>query len=223
MILTKTNRFGFIAMILIIMSSFNAFAVLEAVCVLAGETQPQGGNTTVDIYIDTWVTFHWQDNENLDIREVQFTYEDPNVANDDNLFMSADHHEDPYQESHNHKSWYVPSNLNGKFIYVTISDYYNSGNKYTFACQVGTSKTQSNFVLEAPKVTCFPNPVVNSLNIKAGNETLNSIELYDLKGNMILHRKINQSYEENIDVSALPTGNYVAIVNEEKQFKIIKK
>jgi len=199
-------------------SSFNAFAVLEAVCVLAGEA-PQENASTIDLYVDSWVTFYWEDNNNSDIREVKFTYEDPNVAGE-NLFMLANHDED---SSQNHKSWCVPSDLNGKFIYITISDYYNPGNKYTFACQVGNSKTQSNFVFEAPKVTCFPNPVVNSLNIKAGNETLNSIELYDLKGNMILHRKINQSYEENIDVSTLPTGNYVAIINEEQQFKIVKK
>lgn len=223
MIFTKTNRFAFIATVLLTISSFNAFAVLEAICVLAGAAAPQGNSTTANLYPNQWVTFQWHDTENRTIQNVKFTYEDPSIPNDDKYFLWAPHYEDPYQTSHNYKSWLIPSYLSGKFIYITVSDLHDPSNKHTIACQVAAAKTQPNFALQAPKVTCFPNPVVNSLNVKAGSETLNSIELYDLKGNMILRRKIDQSYEENIDVSALPTGTYLAIINEEKQFKIVKE
>lgn len=224
MIFTKKNRFTFFATLLLMLSSFNAFAILEATCVLAGATVPQGPGYAVDLYPNQWVTFWWEDSENLDIKHVKFTYEDPTIPNDDKYFMWDNHYQDPYQQTHNYKSWYVPTHLSGKYIYITISDLNNDANKYTFACQIASPKTQQpSFQVQSPEITCFPNPIINFLNVQAGNEALNSINIYDIKGNMILRQEFHQSSQETIDVSTLPKGTYVAIINEEKQFKIVKQ
>lgn len=219
--LTKNSQFAIFTLLLLALSSLNAFAVLEAVSVIAGSTT-QDTNNIIDLHPGDWATFNWHDTDNNTIIDVNFSYEDPNITNDDKDFMNASHYEDPYQQTHNNKAWFVPSNLAGTIINVTISDINDANNKHTISCRVLSAKTHTNFELEAPKVTCFPNPVVNTFNIKAGSKLLKNIDLYDLKGNLILRREFNQSYQETIDITTLPKGTYVAIINKKEQFRIVK-
>ncbi|MGC4128152.1 MAG: Ig-like domain-containing protein [Bergeyella sp.] len=75
---------------------------------------------------------------------------------------------------------------------------------------------------QTEKATIFPNPVKDILNIRLSkNETLKSVELYGMNGNLALTAK-----SENLDVSKLVKGVYIAKVITSKgtsSYKVIKK
>ncbi len=91
---------------------------------------------------------------------------------------------------------------------------------------VGTQDTQ----LEAQTVT-YPNPTVNRIQVKMSNHYRGKVQatLTSLQGGMTTIVQWNkQSYqlEESLDVSQLPTGNYLLKIATEKGFtvkKIVKK
>jgi hypothetical protein len=57
--------------------------------------------------------------------------------------------------------------------------------------------------------TLYPNPVSNILNIKTENLDITpNVKIYSIQGALILHVKGNQ-----IDVSRLPNGIYIAEIN----------
>ncbi len=75
------------------------------------------------------------------------------------------------------------------------------------------------------KVSVYPNPVYNSLNIKAP-ELIQDVKIYNLQGMLIYDRK----YNDNDVIINLPghlaTGIYQVVIQTETTqqiFKIIKK
>ncbi len=71
----------------------------------------------------------------------------------------------------------------------------------------------------------YPNPVNNRLTIKS-SEVITKIEVYNLLGQKIIRKKLNQElYINDLDLSELSTGNYLIKVyadNKIKTFRIIK-
>ena len=65
-------------------------------------------------------------------------------------------------------------------------------------------------------VQVYPNPVVNTLYIKAENDTAIHAKLYNLQGQLLL-----QTNETEIDFVSYPKGIYILDVNGE-QIKIVK-
>jgi len=72
-------------------------------------------------------------------------------------------------------------------------------------------------VLDATKVSIYPNPTSDHLNIKT-NAVITSIEMFDLLGKSVLQ----SSGAEQIKVNHLPAGVYMLRINTE-QGKLTKK
>jgi len=138
-------------------------------------------------------------------------------------FDWAHHSNDLGMNSH---AWLVPPSYEDQTIQLRISDMADPSNYSTVVCNVGSSSAKKGNYLTNPglEVTCFPNPVIDELKVFSNNgETpIQSIQLYDMTGNAIKTYFYEETFMETIDVADLPKGAYVAIINEEKQVKIIK-
>jgi hypothetical protein len=78
---------------------------------------------------------------------------------------------------------------------------------------------------ELANVSAYPNPTENVWNIRSLNETINSIQVFDILGKQVLTINPNAN-EVEIDASGLNTGLYFAKVNAaigSKTIKLIKK
>jgi hypothetical protein len=78
---------------------------------------------------------------------------------------------------------------------------------------------------ELIQFNAYPNPTENGWNIKSMNEAINSIQVYDILGKVVLTMNPNTN-EAQIDASGLNTGLYFAKVNSavgSKTIKLIKK
>jgi ligand-binding sensor domain-containing protein len=81
-----------------------------------------------------------------------------------------------------------------------------NGLVYLDDINVGISKR-----VEASKITLYPNPASDYLNINFGKNKVGEYRIYNYAGVLKDKRKINSSFEENlqIDISVLQTGTYI--------------
>ncbi|MBN9285109.1 MULTISPECIES: choice-of-anchor J domain-containing protein [unclassified Flavobacterium] len=89
---------------------------------------------------------------------------------------------------------------------------------------VTVSSSLANASFTEAAFRAYPNPVKNALNL-AYNETISSVEIYNLLGQKVLAQKVNLS-ETQIDMSNLSAGNYLVKVyagDLVKTIKIIKE
>ncbi len=110
--------------------------------------------------------------------------------------------------------------------YVINYDFVPNGQIYAYTSEgVFISKTpdsvEENEGNSAPEFSLFPNPATNILNIEFA-DTVESIDLYDLKG-----RKILTSSDTQIDISNLNQGTYFVKVSSNgksffRQFVVVK-
>jgi glucose/arabinose dehydrogenase len=126
-----------------------------------------------------------------------------------------------------------------EIVQKTINTTYSSF-KWSLANPVaksGTAKTSSAKVVAAPEeivstgTIIYPNPVANSFTILTATEKPSTISvlLYNFTGNQVLSKEfknIQGQFQENIDISTIPSGTYVLKIKKgdsvETQ-KIIKK
>tara|TARA_R110002074_G_scaffold216724_1_gene386826 strand:- start:90333 stop:91748 length:1416 start_codon:yes stop_codon:yes gene_type:complete len=73
------------------------------------------------------------------------------------------------------------------------------------------------------KFSVLPNPVSNNLYVKAFDNKIQSIEIFDLTGKTVYSNYFNDSLIEQIEIEALNSGFYFVNVNATQIFKIIKK
>ena len=86
---------------------------------------------------------------------------------------------------------------------------------------LGTDDVQQEF----SKISLYPNPVVDLVNISSSKENIHAVEIYNVSGKLV------QSFKEtgksvSLDVAALPTGMYIAKVKTDEGWfsrKLIKK
>ena len=77
-------------------------------------------------------------------------------------------------------------------------------------------------------LSVYPNPVENKIivTVMDGEKEMAEVSLFDMSGKKLITRKIETGIPVEIDVSFLPSGNYILYCrsgkNEESQ-KIIKK
>ena len=76
--------------------------------------------------------------------------------------------------------------------------------------------------LEELTFTIYPNPTSETIHIKALNETIIVVRIYDLKGILLKEIK-NLNTKNAIDISNLSSGLYFLEVNHKKYFKIVKE
>ncbi len=78
---------------------------------------------------------------------------------------------------------------------------------------------------EANSVSVYPNPTQSVWNFKTSNQVINTIQLVDVQGRIVLEINPN-STEASIDVSYLPAGLYFSRINTLKgtsNIKLIKR
>ena len=95
----------------------------------------------------------------------------------------------------------------------------DGGNKLT---QDG-SGTSNRFVL-ANKVTAYPNPMQDLLQIESSNASIQSIELYNSKGELVINKKASSDdvMKVSMDTSTLPSGLYLARILTNSGIKVMK-
>ena len=92
-----------------------------------------------------------------------------------------------------------------------------------FSVNEGTHLGTKNYEIEG--LNAYPNPTINSWNISTENETINSIEIFNVLGKSVISLKPN-SREVTIDASNLATGMYFSIISTDagaSTRKLIKK
>lgn len=78
--------------------------------------------------------------------------------------------------------------------------------------------------LESVKVSAYPNPVVDQLNITS-KQNIKEVKIFNVNGQLVLNTKANNS-STTVNVSSLKSGIYVAQVTTDKgteTIKVIKK
>jgi hypothetical protein len=107
------------------------------------------------------------------------------------------------------------SSSNGNNI-VTVAGTYN----VTFSRSTGAyafTNALSNTNFTATKFSVYPNPTNTNWNFNTNNESLNSIEIIDISGKIVITTK-----ENNIDASILNQGIYFAKISTDNSQQIIK-
>jgi hypothetical protein len=105
---------------------------------------------------------------------------------------------------------------------------YNGANSatscYTLRVQLGTaSRTTDVETSDVPKVTVFPNPANNVVNINLADlKGKSEVSIIDVNGRVVLRREVN-SVKTQFDISALPAGVYmIRIKNGVKNVSMTK-
>lgn len=68
----------------------------------------------------------------------------------------------------------------------------------------------------------YPNPTNGSLTLSHEQFDINSVALYNLQGQLLLNREFQNQKELHLDLSMLPKGLYMVVVNKNTTLKIIK-
>ena len=85
-----------------------------------------------------------------------------------------------------------------------------SGSVLTWASVTPKSiATGTNDILsDKTTATIYPNPVKDIMKVDVKNADISFIEIYNLTGNRVLTKKVDQG-TTNLDVSSLPQGIYI--------------
>jgi len=218
------NRLFTIIPILFLLCSFNASANLLLTCAVVLESgNEQQAGSTINVHPGDVVEMQWIEDyyPNASIGDIKLSYG----------YTAHTFHSTIGQQNHtgiinlDKMNWTVPASVAGQWLYIKIVDLDSPTNYFVVACDVEEVSRKTGSTIPSPiALNCAPNPVVNSLRINGSTDNpINSVRLYDIAGNNVAHYEFNQSYNETVDVSTLPSGTYVAIINEEKQFKIVKR
>ncbi|MBT8276808.1 MAG: T9SS type A sorting domain-containing protein [Bacteroidia bacterium] len=100
----------------------------------------------------------------------------------------------------------------------------NCADEPTLGSVVVTQFTLGVDDVNAVNISVFPNPTTDQLNISA-NETITNITIYNLLGQVVLQQTQDTS-NVTLDVSQLPTGNYIARVATDsgsQNLKVVKR
>lgn len=109
---------------------------------------------------------------------------------------------------------------------------YNGANSatscYTLRVQLGTASRGADLITsDVQKVSVFPNPVTNVVNINlTGFSGKSDLSMFDVNGRVVLHRAVS-TVNTQLDISALPAGVYMMRIKNGGQdvnmTKIIKQ
>ena len=71
------------------------------------------------------------------------------------------------------------------------------------------------------KISVFPNPVRDLLNLKSSKASIKSVEIYDINGKLIMNQVINAN-EKELNVSELVSGAYILRIKHDEGIESIR-
>ncbi|WDF48446.1 Ig-like domain-containing protein [Chryseobacterium sp. KACC 21268] len=111
------------------------------------------------------------------------------------------------------------NNVTNSWGYLTNGEFVYKINGVCLAANMGTDD-----VSNAEKVTFYPNPVKDILNISSDEKLIN-VTIYNMVGQKVLGNSLNES-KVKVNVADLPIGTYIVeaatVDGKVKRFKIIK-
>lgn len=81
-------------------------------------------------------------------------------------------------------------------------------------------ESSSNVISDKKSFTAYPNPVRDIFNVSYSTE-ITGVEVTNMLGQTLIHKTVN-STDVQIDMSDLPTGNYLVKVKTDEMIKVIK-
>jgi len=75
-------------------------------------------------------------------------------------------------------------------------------------------------------ITAYPNPTNGELRIQSLDENIETIQVFDMMGNLVLERLAIEDLQATIDMNTLPSGMYIVSVQSEtlnKNIRVIKR
>ena len=105
-------------------------------------------------------------------------------------------------------------------IYQEI--FYNMGDVEDYSIMFKSNDNLSNTFVKNNIFSIYPNPTEGVINISASYEKIALIELYDLRGRLLLKKNNLNDFIQNVDISKYQSGAYILKVNQ-SSYKIIKK
>ena len=132
--------------------------------------------------------------------------------------------DNPNLNSTNYRIMTTNSNVNNLTTFGNdIINNVNYGLKSTQGCGA-TVLSNDQFNFDLPKITVYPNPVTDVLNIESSS-TITKIAIINLLGQELISKNSND-FKTEIDLSVLKSGNYLAKVycnNSAQVIRIVKK
>lgn len=102
----------------------------------------------------------------------------------------------------------ITSNLNNKVWYDNFYIY-----------RTATASVKENDLIES---SVYPNPSSNGWNIKTPNNTIESVEIFNILGEKVLVQKGNNRNEVNISTNGMAAGIYIAKISTDIGIKTVK-
>lgn len=111
------------------------------------------------------------------------------------------------------------TNTNMPGVYeITLSG--GSDNNYSFSLINGELLIEDVLgLIKNYNVLIYPNPVINSFQLNSDSRDIESVSIYDLKGERLMMFNEPQS---SYDISTLPFGAYILLVQSDSQLSIVK-
>jgi hypothetical protein len=109
---------------------------------------------------------------------------------------------------------------NIKFTTTVNGQFTIKFNDLTLAYSIEIVPTNGQHPIDAPIISCYPNPIQNLLTIQS-SQTMDKVNLIDISGKIVLSKTI-QSPTATIDVAHLPKGVYYLQVYQKDRFFIKK-
>ena len=105
-------------------------------------------------------------------------------------------------------------------LFIYSFTFSNQPNVHLTAGQVlsGINETENNLLL-----AIFPNPATNELKIQSTEFKIESIDVYNVVGEKILHCKMHGENKVVLDLRSLPSGIYFIEVMDEKNNLVVRK
>lgn len=119
------------------------------------------------------------------------------------------------------------SELAGSTIYIAFRHKNFSGDQYLINIDdvsVAVTSTLGINEIEQNLFTHYYNSSTEQLSLESGNNTMNALQIYNILGQVVLNKKLDQT-EEHINLSTLNKGVYIVKVNFndiQKTFKFLK-
>jgi hypothetical protein len=77
--------------------------------------------------------------------------------------------------------------------------------------------------INSPKLSVFPNPFVENIHVQSPDLEINTLKVVNMVGQVVYKQKGINSSKLDIDLSQLPNGLYILVLNDAVYHKIIKE
>lgn len=131
---------------------------------------------------------------------------------------------EPIETTSATQTFNVPVSISGDVKYFVIKYSSTEPHSAAFIDNVVLASDMNVSDLESVKVSVYPNPVVDQLNISS-KQNIKEVKIFNVNGQLVLNTKANNN-TTSVNVSSLKSGVYVAQITTDKgteTIKVIKK